>query len=309
MLKKIKNNFHYFNISKENPEDPIDEAYCFFEINKDIKKYTEHIKKLKELLITIKTITNNKKTKLNTDELFINLQDLLTLNNYSNSSEFGCFINACDSTLDNARKDTELLKQITYKYFEKRIVNDIVPEEWIQAVLDSNSSRKKSKNGEKKIANILNENNFNLVKNISDFKKTKRCYAFCETKSDFSTAKLRLNLKLKINTKKQNKNLDVIFKCGKNIFILEAKHLNTNGGGQDKQISELIEILSLKEKDKNIHYISFLDGVYSNILLNNTKYKGKTSTQIKQMNKYLQNNKNNFWVNTIGFQKLIRDLE
>ena len=109
-------------------------------------------------------------------------------------------------------------------------------------------------------------------------------------------------------TKKQNKTLDLIIKAKNKILLCEAKHLNTSGGGQDKQISELIEILRLNEKN-NISYISFLDGKYSNILLGNNSGGDKITTQRKEINKFLKNNPNNYWVNTAGFESLISDLK
>ncbi len=106
-----------------------------------------------------------------------------------------------------------------------------------------------------------------------------------------------------------NKILDLIIKNHNNIFLLEAKHINTSGGGQDKQISELIEVLSLKEKVKNVHYIAFLDGYKSNLLLGGQpKIRGKLKDQQKDINLYLKRNKRSFWVNTDGFVKLIKDL-
>ena len=91
-------------------------------------------------------------------------------------------------------------------------------------------------------------------------------------------------------------------------MLCEAKHLNTSGGGQDKQISELIEILRLTEKNR-ISYISFLDGKYSNILLGVNGHDDKITTQRKEIKKFLYNNPNNYWVNTTGFEKLISDLK
>jgi|SRR3989344_5327965 len=108
--------------------------------------------------------------------------------------------------------------------------------------------------------------------------------------------------------KKQNKTLDLIIKARDRILLCEAKHLNTSGGGQDKQISELIEILSLNEK-KDISYIAFLDGKYSNILLNDNEGGNKIETQRKDINKFLKDNPNNYWLNTAGFEKLIFDLK
>ena len=72
----------------------------------------------------------------------------------------------------------------------------------------------------------------------------------------FSLKNVRKNLGVKIKTKKQNKTLDLIIKAKDQILLCEAKHLNTSGGGQDKQISELIEILGLNEKN-GVSYICF----------------------------------------------------
>ncbi len=92
------------------------------------------------------------------------------------------------------------------------------------------------------------------------------------------------------------------------IFLCEAKHLNTSGGEQDKQIAELIEVISLKEQNKNTTYVAFLDGSYSNVLLGIGDGGDKLTTQRKEIKKYLLHNPNNFWVNTAGFEALISDL-
>ena len=181
-----------------------------------------------------------------------------------------------------------------------------MPEEWIQAIIDSNSSRKKGKCGELKLISILKKLDFEKVKNWENFKKLNKCVA--QFSKVFSVKKVQENLKVKIKAKKQGKKLDLIVKYKNKIFLIEAKHLNTSGGGQDKQISELIEILTLKEESSNISYVSFLDGSYSNILLSNSKCGEKLKTQRKEIKKYLNKNQNNYWLNTIGFKFLFSDL-
>ena len=91
-------------------------------------------------------------------------------------------------------------------------------------------------------------------------------------------------------------------------MLCEAKHLNTSGGGQDKQISELIEIMSLKEEN-GISYISFLDGKYSNVLLSDVGFGDKIMKQRKEIDKFLKNKPDNYWLNTAGFEKFISDLK
>ena len=147
---------------------------------------------------------------------------------------------------------------------------------------------------------------FNEAESWDDFFTRKKCVA--QFSKVFSLKNVRDKLNIKIKTKKQNKDLDLIVKIDNKIFIVEAKHLNTSGGGQDKQIAELIEIINLKEKKENIFYIAFLDGNYSNILLDNKKCGDKLKTQRKEIKKYLKNNARNFWLNTKGFENLFSDL-
>jgi len=69
----------------------------------------------------------------------------------------------------------------------------------------------------------------------------------------------------------------------------------------------LIEIISLKEQNKSISYLAFLDGSYSNVLLGDENGGDKLTTQKKEIRKYLSHNSNNFWVNTAGFTTLFRN--
>jgi len=147
---------------------------------------------------------------------------------------------------------------------------------------------------------------FEKVKTWEYFKKSDKCVV--QFSKIFSVKKVREELNVKIKAKKQGKKLDLIIKHKNKMFLIEAKHLNTSGGGQDKQISELIEILNLKEKAPNISYISFLDGSYSNILLSNSKAGDKLKTQRKEIRKYLKKNPNNYWLNTAGLKSLFSDV-
>lgn len=301
----MKDNLHYFNFSKNNKEDTLDPFYCFFEKDKNLENYKLNIKEIKKILITIKTLSEKEKDIKVINSLYLDLAN--TLNEYSNVSEFGCFINACDSILENTKKDISLLKKISKKYFENRDLNEFVPEEWIQAILDTNSSRKKGKSGENKLAQILTNFKYRKVDTLEEFKENKKCFAFF-SKSIFDIKNIRKEFNIKIETKKQNKNLDLIIKNNSLIFLLEAKHLNTSGGGQDKQIAELIELISLKEKNNNINYISFLDGVHSNLILNENNTADKLKTQYIEIKNTLIKNKSSFWLNTAGIKELLKDL-
>jgi len=99
---------------------------------------------------------------------------------------------------------------------------------------------------------------------------------------------------------------DFLIKHEADIFIVEHKHTKEGGGGQDKQINEVISLISFSENNPKIHYISFLDGIYFNLFAN-TKYlsKGKISNQLKNIKQNLNRNKQNYFVNTAGFKKLL----
>jgi hypothetical protein len=303
-----KGNLYYFKISQENKEPHLDQDYFILEKHPELKKYLSGIGEIKEILITIKKLTDSKEDKSIIDKYFLELFEIFK-NNFSNCSELGCFVNACDTTRDLIQKDFESFKKITYLFIKKRKLDDKVPENWVQAIIDSNSSRKKGDLGERKIINFLIKQGYKEVKEWDDFKKNNKCVVRFSAE-DFSTKNVRKILNLKIRTKKQDKQLDLLIKNDKKIFLLEAKHLNTGGGEQDKQISELIEILSLPQERDDIFYVSFLDGTYSNLLLDKiTKSAKKRLKQRKEIEKYLNKNSNNFWVNTAGFESLIKELK
>ena len=300
MMKKIQNNLHYFKISQQNPEKILDGFYIFEEKHPQLRKYIANTKEIKNILITIRTLQKKNENKKVIEKYFLELSKIL--GNFSNCSEFSCFINACDSLLKYAKNDPILLKEITKMYFDKRILNEDVPEEWIQAILDSNSSRKKGECGEKKLLHILLKYGFREVKSWEDFFNKQKCVA--KFSNIFNIKNVRKNLDIKLAAKKQNKKLDLIIKVNDRTFLCEAKHLNTSGGGQDKQIAELIEIISLKEHNNKISYVAFLDGSYSNILLSDKSGGDKLATQRKEIKKYFLNNQQNFLVNTTGFEAL-----
>lgn len=287
----ILNNLDYFNISKNNLEPHLDEFYIFINKHPEINQYLHNANKIKNILITIKTLKHNNEEIRIIDKYYEEL--CKNINKYSNANEFSCFVNACDNSIDSIKDEIEILKIIVEKYFENRVLNEFTPIEWIQALIDNNSSRKKGKCGEDKLSSILENIGFKRTTNLDDLKEKK--FSFLRFSSKINLKIIRKEFGLEIKTRTQNKNLDLIIKSDKKIFLCEAKHINTSGGGQDKQISELIELLNIKENNKNIHIISFLDGKYSNKILDDSITIPKILTQRNQIKEFLKNNPNNFW--------------
>ena len=282
--------------------------YFIIEKEPRIKEYVRHIKIIKEILITIKNLKHGRENPATLNKYYQKLFD--NFNDFSNCSEFGCFVNACDTTRDLIKKDFKSFKRITDFFIQKRILDDKAPENWIQAILDSNASRKKGKLGEIKLINILNKSGYQLAKAWDDFNNTEKVVASF-SKDVFSTAEVKRRFNINLKTKNQDKMLDLLIKNNKKLFILEAKHLNTGGGEQNKQLDELIKILELKESSKNIYYIAFLDGTYSNLLINGvlSKRSRKLLKQRGQIENYLKKSgAQNYWVNTAGFKEIVKDL-
>jgi len=304
----LKDNQHYFKISKDKPEPHLDKSYFIIEKDPKLKGYVKNIKEIKETLITIKKLKEGKELESIIEKYFVKLFKPFN-SNFANCSELGCFVNACDTTRDLIQKDYGSFKRVTNLFLEKRETNDKVPENWVQAIIDSNSSRKKGELGERKLIKLLSRERFGEVKNWDDFHKNKKCVARF-SKDIFPNSSVRENLEIDMKDKKQEKMLDLIIKNKENIFLLEAKHLNVGGGEQNKQVSELIDILKLKENNKSVYYLAFLDGTYSNLLLdkNISKKAKKRIKQKKDIEKFLRKDKNNFWLNTAGFLEFIKDL-
>lgn len=310
----MKNNIHYLKSSINNLEPLLDEFYIFTTWDKNIDKYVEKTKELKDILITIKTLKKeNEKQDLNF--LYEKIQTLLF--NYGNKSELACFISACDCNIEKFKKDNlNILIKIIDLFIEKRGICEFTYKEWLQAILDTGSSRKKGKIGEEKIITIAKKYKYHLVNNFDDLIKNKKAIATLKTIGDFSINNIKEKLNINLDFKNQNKILDIIIKNNEKYFFIEAKHLKISGGEQDKQIAELINILRTNSKNINIHFIAFLDGIYSNNLLNeinkifnkeelNENKFGKQATDIYNA---LTQNKNNLWLNTFGLNELLKDL-
>lgn len=303
-------NIKLFEYCIKHPEKFLDYNYMFPERDANSNSYKEKTIEIKEVLITIKKVRSKKNYQKIEEQLFSELQQ--KLKKYANYSEFGCFINACDSNVNENISDMGLLRRITYLYLEKRNICDITPIEWIQAIIDKGSSRKKGHAGENKLIKILEENNFLLVKKIKDFSENKKCVAKFSGSGDFSNKNIKNNFGISIGQRTQGKKLDLLVKKNKDIYFLEAKHLNTGGGEQSKQVLELIEIIKQRSPARR-HFVSFLDGLHSNNILGVDSMAKKKASKTKEEIQYrdikntLMRNRGNYWINTAGFIRLFNE--
>ena len=114
----MQNNQHYFKISQENPEPHLDENYFVIEKHPELSDYVLGVKEIKEILITIKKLQEGKENKQIIEKYFLKLFKVFN-QKFSNCSELGCFVNACDTTRDLIQKDYDSFKKNNEIFFEE----------------------------------------------------------------------------------------------------------------------------------------------------------------------------------------------
>ncbi|MDD4358885.1 MAG: hypothetical protein PHY30_03675 [Candidatus Pacebacteria bacterium] len=308
----------------ENKEPYIDKYY----VKNNKKIITDSIQKKNALMLAnIKILDNISTYKIAMEAKNKEMQKVALENIMSALGTVG--INFSEFTSYWAVKD------ISYSFYEKKLKTDslkleflknIIPQfikdrhllyknygysfSTLQAVSDSKSHKKNGNAGFDKVSNLLNTLGLKRLnsKNLEDFNRNNNIY-ICPDKMDKFLFKEIVNyydLKFKWSKKHENKQIDFLIKINNDIFIIEHKHMKEPGGGQDKQMTEIIDFISHKEKNSNIHYVSFLDGIYFNLLADKEIRKGKPYMQRRGIYKNLKNNKLNYFVNTEGFIKLVK---
>lgn len=297
----MKDNLKYLEYSCNNPEK-LDERYMNLKKN-DLYKYVEFTNKIKNLLNDIR------KDKFVDEKKFTILLNLIT-DSYGSKNEFNCFINACDSTIGTIKNNPETLKQIVELFFRYRNGEISADPVHIQSLIDKGSQRALGIVGQQKIVEIAQNFGFEYTNDPNVFLKNKNSVAYYKKE-------LKEKIIPEIDFGSQNKDLDIILKSGDKYFFIESKHIKECGGAQDKQIKELIGLIKTKMPE-NTFIVSFLDGVFSNEILNSEIFsvfnnkakiiKNKIEQQQLEILENLHKNKSAFWLNSAGLVEFLRDL-
>ncbi|UXM84251.1 hypothetical protein [Methanococcus aeolicus] len=340
----LKSNLEYWEYSLKHLEPIFEKYYIKDNLIVENKELIEKVERLRELIISYCVIIEKNEETAN--EIFKEIYEIINSVKDIKYTEFVAFWKALDmsySVFEKVDKNNKeiVLKEILAEYckrrrkvYDKLGYSNIT----IQALYDSGSSRKQGNSGGDKLNDIVRElPNTTEVNNINDFKNEDCCYFLPDkttgrdgNKGLFKEFIKKYNLNYEFGENNQNKIPDMVLKINDCIFVIEAKHIKENGGAQNKQITELIEFITYQENTKNptIHYVSFLDGIYFNKFIkeinntsNNTnnnnnndnskikKKKNKIQSQIYDIETYLRDNKNNFFVNTEGFKQLLEDIK
>lgn len=317
-------NIKVFELSLENKEPYIDKYYI--KNNKPIITYDSQ--KLNTLMRADSIICDNISAyKIAVESKNIEMQKTTLKNiilaldtNGINLSEFTNYWAIKDMSYSVYKKT---LKTETLKLdFLKNIIPEFIQDRHLlykmhgysfstlQVVKDSKSHKGNGNAGSLKVTDILISlglKHFDL-NDIDLFTKSDKVYIYPDKVNKILFKKIleHYNIKFEWSQNHENKQTDFLLKIGDEIFIMEHKHMKESWWWQDKQMSEIISLISYK--DINVHYISFLDGVYFNLLADNSIKSWKTFTQRKNILHYLNENKQNYFVNTFGFIKLIKDI-
>lgn len=121
-------------------------------------------------------------------------------------------------------------------------------------------------------------------------------------KEFFKQALEKYLIRFEFVTTHQDKMPDVFIKYNNTFIIVEHKKMNSTGGGQDKQITEIIDFI--KYGERGFYYVSYLDGILFNQLIEPPT--GQKIYRFKlDIIRNLENNPYNYFVNEYGFNKLI----
>jgi len=327
-MVELRYNFYYWNESLKYKENIFDDSYFINQIIVNDEELISRVEKLRELIVTYCVLKEEQgDTEAVLQKIFNNILNLIESAEQIQYTEFVAFWKILDISYSTFKdysneEKKDILKSILELYCEnRRKIYDRLgyTNTTVQALYDTGASRKKSKLGIKKIEtlleNILNISNteYLKVKNLKDFEGKKICYLLPDSnKSDkeiFDDFIKRKHLDYRFGGEHQNKYPDIVIKICEHYFVIEAKHIKESGGTQDKQIVEIIEFIKYSENVDNIHYVSFLDGIYFNkfISLKYKDNKNKVLSQIRDIENALKYNKNNFFVNTYGLKLLIED--
>jgi len=319
------NNIELFEKCIENKESYIDPYY-----NKlDNKLITDNPSKINKIMISNKSLLENITAyKIAMISNNLEMKRIIIENIIKelavpgiNYSEFVSYWSVKDISysiynkiLFNKDLKSEFLEMIVPEFIKDRhdiYTNHGYTATTLQVMYDSKSHKRNGDAGKIKIEDILRNTGFNYLNsnNLIEFEKNDKIFIFPDRteKILFNEIIKKYNINFNWSKNHENKKTDILIKNRNIFYIVEHKHMKESGGGQDKQMSEIIDFISYK--DLNVSYISFLDGIYFNVIADQDNKSGKPFIQKQSIIKNLENNKQNFFVNTYGFNELLKSLK
>ena len=315
-------NQELFDYSGRNPEPIIDPYY-----NKGSVVITPTAKeknalmlgneRLIELITVFNYLVNSGKPKDDAEVQAVIAKTMKVLDdvdgiNFSAFSQFFMVYNSAHSSYLNytEMEKREFVYQMLCLFCKERhplYMSHGYTNSILQVVSDNYSHKRNSKTSIVKILDKMKPYSFKRLLN-EDFERSKDFYLLPD-KGDsalFKKFKKAYSVEMVSAKSEQDKLPDMLFKFKEQFYIMEMKTMKGSGGGQDKQLVEVINFIRYAEKDKRIHYITFMDGEYVNMLFRSQQ--PKIRRQYADIVNCLKSNPGNYFVNTAGFVKLMKIL-
>lgn len=203
------------------------------------------------------------------------------------------------------------VKDMTEKYIKNRhdmYLSHGYTNTTLQVRCDSVAHKSRGRTGCTKVEGLVEKFGIKKFagKNLKEFlNKNNSCYIFPDGKDKKLFQEILSKKIIKFNWTKshQGKLPDLFVSLKGKYLVIEHKHMKESGGGQNKQMVEIIDFI--KYKENGVSYLVFLDGLFFNKYAKELQ-KGKLKNQYAAIIKNLKNNPDNYFVNTTGFQKYIK---
>jgi len=309
----LNENISYWDFSLKNEEPIEDDYYVFDEIIINRPLFIKQVENLRELIVKFCSSLNTE----NEEKILDDVYSIIDSTDNIQHHEFVAFWKVLGTTFSTygsfkKEKKRERLKELLIKYCQMRMKiydNLNYSNITIQALYDKGASRRTGIAANKKIIDLLDayfENIFE-VRSLDEFENNDISYFRLEKKTgkdildDFCK-------KIQITKPISEKSFNITIKIKDQIFLIKTKNMKEAGGSQNSKIVELISFIEHSEESDNIHYVTFLDGIFFN-RFGDKLITGKTKSQKELIEKTLNKNKNNFFVNTNGLKLIFKDLK
>lgn len=340
----INSNFKILEKSIQNPEKAFDITYIKRKKNLIISEdpdvpneLQKTVRRTRDNITAIKVIARNSvtaETKRITQEIIHNIMSDLSVQGM-NFSEFASYWAVNDISFSVYEKMTEQDKFDFVNEMVKMYISDReeiykkygYSDVSLQVRSDSSLHKSSGELGLRKVSAILDSFGFiSSINSYFDFMQHDKAYLHADKDGKKLANEIieKKDITFDWREKHEGKSPDFLIKIRDKIIILEHKHMKETGGGQDKQLNEIIDLISSSNHgNPNLYYISFLDGVLFNRLFLGIDYIDENVIK-KELAKYTPNNKllsqkkaifealnkfsNNYFVNTYGFKNLIEFL-
>lgn len=245
--------------------------------------------------------------------------DALLQQENANFLEFTSFFPALDVSYSGYRKlDTAVrlafLGDVTRAYLDQRhriyMAHGYTPVT-VQVRRDFEKHKGGGASAKRKLEALFAAHGYTRADTLTQFQSAPRAFLHADgALYDACETWLRAHgLRFQWRQAHQGKLPDAVYRNGSDLWIVECKHMKETGGGQDKQLSELIDLIGHAEPDFDatgglrIGYIAFLDGVLFNAL--HAPRAQKMRQQRQAIDDHLRAHPRNCFVNTWGFGQLL----